>query len=277
MDHLPGCYLTTFNMSDRNNYNSNGQKQISIEVTRTFKQRYSLTDITVNRVVLGPQAASMCAGRDLYMLRQQTGMKLKQENQAGRRTLLVAGACVFLTLLTAAILGSVYLGYSLHLRGPTGKQQTYMADFYQDGHHIFKETLVITDRENMYATINGTVVNDYETGFQVYKMEHLPGCYLTSFNMSNRDDFSSNGQRQQVSIEVTQTSRQRYSVTDIAVNSAVLGPQAATMCTGRDLFMLRQQANSTNNGRLVKRATMRCFRICNFAGRCKIWCLIYED
>ncbi|XP_052812492.1 uncharacterized protein LOC128240047 [Mya arenaria] len=83
-------------------------------------------------------------------------------------------------------------------------------------------------------------------------MDHLPGCYLTTFNMSDRDNYRSNGQ-QQLSVEVTHTSKQRYSVTDTIVNRAVLGPQAATMCAERDLYMLRQQTNSTNDGRLVKR------------------------
>ncbi|XP_052812307.1 uncharacterized protein LOC128240166 [Mya arenaria] len=175
-----------------------------------------------------------------------------KETKTGSRALLVVGACVFLALMTAAILGSVYMGYSLHPRGSTGKQQTYTADFYQDGVHVAKETLVITEREEMYAATNGTVVKDYETGFAVYKMDHLPGCYLTTFNMSDRDNYRSNGQ-QQLSVEVTHTSKQRYSVTDIIVNRAVLGPQAATMCAERDLYMLRQQTNSTNDGRLVKR------------------------
>ncbi|WAR10684.1 hypothetical protein MAR_035760 [Mya arenaria] len=119
-----------------------------------------------------------------------------KETKTGSRTLLVVGACVFLALMTAAILGSVYLGYSLHPLGLTGKQQTYTADFYQDGHHVVKETLVITERESMYAATNGTVVKDYETGFLVYKMDHLPGCYLTTFNMSDKDNYSSNGQQQ---------------------------------------------------------------------------------
>ncbi|WAR11005.1 hypothetical protein MAR_036081, partial [Mya arenaria] len=157
-----------------------------------------------------------------------------KETKNGRRALLVAGACVFLTLLTAAVLGSVYLGYSLQSRGSTGKQHTFTADFYQDGFHAVKETLVITERENVYASINVSVVQDYETGFEVFKMDHLPGCYLTTFNMSDRDDYNINGQRQ-VSIEVTQTSKQRYSVTDITVNRVVLGPQATAMCAERDL------------------------------------------
>ncbi|XP_052814118.1 uncharacterized protein LOC128241201 [Mya arenaria] len=105
--------------------------------------------------------------------------------------------------MTAAILGSVYLGYSLHPLGSTGKQQTYTVDFYQDGQHVTKETLVITEREEVYAATNGTVVKDYETGFAVYKMDHFPGCYLTTFNMSDRDNYSSNGQ-QQVSPDITE-------------------------------------------------------------------------
>ncbi|XP_052814196.1 uncharacterized protein LOC128241301 [Mya arenaria] len=168
-----------------------------------------------------------------------------QGTNTGSRAMLVGSACVFLTLLTAAILGSVYLGHSLHHRDSTGKQQTYTADFYQDGHHVVKETVVITKREDVFASPNNSVVKDYDTGFAVYKMDHLPGCYLTTFNISDRDNYSNNGQ-QQVSIEVTHTTKQRFSVTDIAVNRAVLGPQAAAMCVGRDLFILRQQTGRCN-------------------------------
>ncbi|XP_052813699.1 uncharacterized protein LOC128240827 [Mya arenaria] len=194
-----------------------------------------------------------------------------KETKTGSRALLVVGACVFLALMTAAILGSVYLGYSLHPLGSVGKQQTYTADFYQDGHHVVKETLVITERESMYAATNGTVVKDYETGFAVYKMDHLPGCYLTTFNMSEKDNYSSNSQNQ-VSIEVKQTLKQRYSVTDITVNRAVLGPQAASMCAGRDLYMLRQQTDSTNDVALVKRAAAadHVIIICCRCGDCVV-------
>ncbi|WAR11002.1 hypothetical protein MAR_036078 [Mya arenaria] len=172
-----------------------------------------------------------------------------KETKTGSRALLVVGACVFLALMTAAILGSVYLGYSLHPLGSVGKQQTYTADFYQDGHHVVKETL----------------------GFAVYKMDHLPGCYLTTFNMSEKDNYSSNSQNQ-VSIEVKQTLKQRYSVTDITVNRAVLGPQAASMCAGRDLYMLRQQTDSTNDVALVKRAAAadHVIIICCRCGDCVV-------